>query len=84
MNALVSVRVNLYFTLEKIDNIEEYRRQYELIFLIDKPKYTYSNEGEIIRERGVSEVRFLVSEKGIEQLSELLLRFKDVEPDEMV
>jgi hypothetical protein len=48
-----------------------------------KPTYRYSNEGEIIRERGLDEVRFTVSDKAFEQLIKLLEKLKDVDESEL-
>lgn len=72
MNTLVSVRTNIFYAKKKNQDgksEDEFVRHQELIFLVDKPTYRYSNEGEIIRERGlVDEVRFTVSDKGFEAL----------------
>lgn len=40
-------------------------------------------EGEIIRERGLDEVRFTVSDKAFEQLIKLLEKLKDVDETEL-
>jgi hypothetical protein len=82
MNTLVSIRTNIIYSKE-VTGKEKYNRNQELILLVDKPKYTYSNEGEIVRERGLEELRFTVSEKGFEQLIKMLEKMKEVEPDEL-
>lgn len=83
MNSLISIRTNVVYSKEIKNGDEKYHRHQELIFLVDKPKYTYSNEGEIVRERGLQELRFTVNEKGMEQLIKLLEKLKEVEPDEL-
>jgi hypothetical protein len=83
MNSLISIRTNIFYNKEVKEGEETYNRHQELIMLVDKPKYTYSNEGEIVRERGLEELRFTVSEKGFEQLIEMLEKMKEVEPDEL-
>lgn len=83
MNNLVSIRTNIVYSKEVKEGEEKYNRHQELILLVDKPKYSYSNEGEIVRERGLEELRFTVNEKGFEQLIELLEKLKDVENDEL-
>ena len=83
MNSLVSIRTNIVYSKEVKKGEGKYNRHQELIMLVDKPKYTYSNEGEIVRERGLEELRFTVSEKGLQQLIEMLEKMKEVEPDEL-
>jgi hypothetical protein len=86
MNTLVSVRTNIVYAKKKKQDEkaeDEFVRHQELIFLVDKPTYRYSNEGEIIRERGLNEVRFTVSDKAFEKLIELLEKLKDVDESEL-
>ena len=86
MNTLVSVRTNIVYAKKKKQDEkaeDEFVRHQELIFLVDKPTYRYSNEGEIIRERGLDEVRFTVSAKAFEQLIKLLEKLKDVDESEL-
>ena len=82
MNTLVSVRTNIVYAKKKKQDEkaeDEFVRHQELIFLVDKPTYRYSNEGEIIRERGLDEVRFTVSDKAFDHLIKLLEKLKDVD-----
>jgi hypothetical protein len=86
MNTLVSIRTNIVYAKKpkQDENSEdEFVRHQELIFLVDKPTYRYSNEGEIIRERGLDEVRFTVSEKAFETLIKLLTELKDVDESQL-
>lgn len=79
MSQLISVRTNIFYS----KNGDEYKRNQELIFLLDKPTYKFSNEGEVVRERGIEEVRMMVTESGLEQLIEILQRFKNVTEDDL-
>jgi hypothetical protein len=84
MNHLISVRTNiLYSKIKEEGKEEEYKRFQELIFLVDTPTYRYSNEGEIIRERGLNEVRFTVSDNAFEQLITMLGKLKEVDESEL-
>lgn len=86
MNHLVSIRTNiLYAKKAKKEEAEpdEYKRFQELIFLVDKPTYKRTNDDEIIRERGIEELRFTVSDKVFDELIKLLLKLKDVEESEL-
>lgn len=80
MNRLVSIRTNIYYSKE---GEGKYNRHQEIILLVDKPKYSYSNEGEVVRERGLEELRFTVSDNEFQQLIELLGKLKDIEPNEL-
>ena len=80
MKSLVSIRTNIFYVKE---GEEKYNRHQEIIMLVDKPKYTYLNECEIVRERELEELRFTVSEKDFEQLIKMLEKMKEVEPDEL-
>lgn len=68
MNHLISIRSNTLYAKEK----EGYKRFTELVFLVDKPIYKTTNEGEIIRERGVEEQRFIVSDASLKLLIQTL------------
>jgi len=49
MNQLISVRTNILYT--KVG--EEYIKLNELVLLVDEPSYKRTNDGEVIRERGI-------------------------------
>lgn len=90
MNHLISVRTNImYAKVQKEEGAEhfqeeEYKRFQELIFLVDKPEYRRSTEGEIIRERGVDEVRFVVSDKVFDELLKILAKLKNSTDSDLV
>lgn len=86
MNHLVSVRTNILYgkgDKKEESQVDEFNKYHELIFLIDKPFYKRSTEGEIIRERGVDEARFIVSEKAFEELIKILVKLKDADESEL-
>jgi hypothetical protein len=86
MNTLISVRTNIVYIKKKKKgekSADEFIRNQELIFLVDKPNYRYSNEGQIIRERGLDELRFTISDKAFEQLIKMLETMKDVDENEL-
>ena len=73
MNQLISVRTNILYT--KVG--EEYIKLNELVLLVDEPSYKRTNDGEVIRERGVKELRFTVTEKAFEDLILFLTDLKN-------
>ena len=86
MNTLLSIRTNILYAKKDKKNkadADEFVKNHELIFLVDKPKYQQTNSGEIIRERAVEELRFMVSEKSFETLIELLVKIKDSDESEL-
>ena len=86
MNTLISVRTNIFYAKKKKkdeNSEDEFVRHQELIFLVDKPTYHYSNEGEIVRERGIDEVRFVVSDNAFEQLIKHLDKLKNIDESEL-
>lgn len=86
MNTLISLRTNiLYSKKEKKakEDEDEFVKHNELIFLVDKPKYTRTNSGEIVRERAVEELRLTVSEKDFDELIKILIKLKDIDESEL-
>jgi hypothetical protein len=82
MNQLVSIRTNVFY-LKEPNTEKEFTRLQEIILLVDKPKYTYSNEGEVLRERAVEELRFSVGEEALEQLISQFEKLKNVDPNDL-
>jgi hypothetical protein len=69
MNNLISIRTNILYSKnqkEKETDQDEFIKHNELIFLLEKPNYTYSNQRQIVREKKIEELRFTVSEEQIE------------------
>lgn len=69
MNYLIDVRSNVLY---KKDENGDYIKFNEIILLVDKPKYKFTNEREITRERDIEEFRFMVIDSNIEGLIEAL------------
>ena len=80
MNSLISIRTNIFYTK---NTEEEYVRQQEIVLLIDKPKYKYSNEGEVLRERGIEELRFVVTDDSMGQLIDALSAIRGVDEKDL-
>jgi hypothetical protein len=80
MKNLVSIRTNKYYSKEG----EEYKKIHELVFLTDSAKYSQTNSGDIVRERAIEEIRFSVTDKGFEQMIDLLTKLKDAKEEDLV
>jgi len=80
MKQLVSINTNIYYAKDEKGKETKYN---ELVFLLDKPEYTRSNAGDIIRQRGIEEFRFVVSEKGFAAMMELLQKLQEVTEEEL-
>jgi hypothetical protein len=80
MNIIVAIRTNIFYCKDKNGL---FKKHHELVFLIDKPSYRYSTEGEIIRERILDEVRFSVSDNNFDQLIDQLKKIKDTEESDL-
>lgn len=86
MNTLLSIRSNIVYKKKEKKNKsdeDQFLKFHELIFLVDDPKYSKTNEDEIIRERGVKELRFFVSSKNFEIMIGNLKVMKDADETEM-
>ena len=85
MNHLLSIKTNIFYSKEKNKNGEEtYKRFHELIFLVDKPQYLLTNEGAIVRQRTIEELRFNVSDDAFDLMIKHLLKLKDIDESELV
>ncbi len=82
MKAMLQVRQNIFYTKEKSDSVE-YKKVHEIVLLLDSPCYEKTNEGNVIRKRGVEEVRFACSTKGLETLIEILNKYKGVNEEDL-
>jgi hypothetical protein len=80
MNHLISINTNILYTKNK----EEFKKYYELIFLIDQPSYKRSNEGEVIRERGVQDQRFVISEEAFDHFIDYLKTIREANEEELL
>lgn len=82
MKTLLQVRDNIYYTKDESTS-DEYTKIHELVILLDNPSYKRTNEGDIIRERGIEEVRFAVTDKGIDALIEMLQVYKGAKEENL-
>lgn len=87
MNTLISVRANLLYgkqSKKKEGDPDEYKKFTEIILLCDKPSYELTNDRDIVRKRGIEELRFIVSEKALDTLISSLKHFKDMKDEELI
>lgn len=77
--SLISVRSNIIYTKHG----DEYMKFHELVFVVDESKYKRTNEGEIIREREVSDVRFTISDSKFDALIGLLEHLKNAKEEDL-
>jgi len=87
MNTLIQIRTNVFYTKKTKKtktSKDEFIRLNEIVLLVDKAKYTHTNSGEIVRERGVDELRFVVNAENLDALIENLKRLKDIDELELV
>jgi hypothetical protein len=80
MNSLISIRTNFFYTKKKDDT---FAKHYELVFLLEKASYRYTNEEEVIRERGIEEMRFTVSESNFDTMLKLLEQLKNCKESDL-
>lgn len=84
MNTLIQVRANVMYAKKKDESgNDKYERYQELIFLVDQPAYRLSNDGDIVRERKIAEMRFIVSDDSFGQMMEMLEELRHVEPEKL-
>jgi hypothetical protein len=80
MNQLIQIRSNIFYS--KDDKGKE-TKQHEIVFLVDKPYYTTTNEGEVVRNRGVDERRIVISEESFDGFIEALKEIKNVKQKDL-
>lgn len=84
MNHLVSVRTNILYSKSKSEKKEEeYKQFHELIFLVDKPAYSMTNDGQIVRQRLIEEQRFFVSDEAFDEMMKILSGIRNADPSEL-
>lgn len=83
MNQLLEIRKNIYYTKDKSES-KEYNRVHEIILIVDEPKYTRTNEGDVVRERGCKEIRFTISSDEVfDKVIEVLTKYKDSKEEDL-
>jgi hypothetical protein len=79
MQTLLSLRTNILYN--KVGEV--FKKHFEIILLVDKPSYEKTNEDEIIRKRGIDELRFVVSEDNFDKFVKILEDIKTVKEEEL-
>jgi hypothetical protein len=83
MNQLLEIRKNIYYTKKESDS-KEYNRVHEIIMVVDEPKYTRTNEGDVIRERGCKEIRFTInSDESFDRFVEIMTMYKESKEEDL-
>lgn len=83
MSQLLEIRKNITYVKKKPDFVE-FERIHEIILIVDEPKYTRTNEGDVVRERGCKELRFTIpSDKHYDIFIDLLTKLKDTKEDDL-
>lgn len=80
MKSLAGIRTNIYYTKDG-EGVET--KHHEIVLLLDKPEYTRSNTGEIIRQRSIEEQRFTVTNDGFKGLLAGLLEHIEAEEKDL-
>jgi hypothetical protein len=83
MNQLLEIRQNIYYKKEKVEDEYEYKKIHEIVLVLDEPKYTRTNEGNVVRERGCKEVRFAVTADMFENVVEVFTKYKDLKEEDL-
>ena len=86
MNKLLSIRTNIFYSKKEKKSKkdpDEFVKYNELIFLVDKPKYTKTNSGESVREKAIEDLRLTISADAFDELIKLLIKLKDIDESEL-
>jgi len=65
------------------DKSEEFKRHQEIILVLDKPEYIKTSEGQVVRNRGCEELRFTLSEQGLETFIQQLQAYKEANESDL-
>jgi hypothetical protein len=80
MNQLIQVRQNIFYTKQE----GEFVKGREIILVVDEVNYKRTNEGDVIRERGCKEIRFVLnSDDAFEALIEALTNLKNAKEEDL-
>lgn len=86
MNQLISIRTNILYTKnqkEKKEDEDVFLKHHELIFLVDKAKYSIDS-GEIVRKRYIQELRFTINEKAYDELIKTLVKIQKIDDSKLI
>lgn len=82
MDKLISIRTNILYFKKKKETINEedtLLRHHELIFVVEKAKYSLKDTSEIIQTPDYSEFKFLVSEENFAEMIDMLKKLYDID-----
>lgn len=65
MNQLSELRVNTIYAQNKEGQKPDMVAFHEIVMLVDKANYIRNNEGQVIRERGISEQRVIIAQDSL-------------------
>lgn len=60
MKELVGVNFNVFYLKNKDESVS---KLYELIIMVQEPKYELNNEQDLVRTRHIEDFRFFIQEK---------------------
>ncbi len=84
MNQLISISQNNYYIKTKDkDGADKFKKYIELVFLVDKPNFIYSNEGEVVRERLLERLAVTLDEKHLDVLILKLLEVQKAKEEDL-
>lgn len=84
MNQLISISQNNYYIKTKDkDGSDKFKKYIEIVFLVDKPDFSFSNEGEIIRQRGLDRLAITLDEQHLDVLILKLLEVQKAKEEDL-
>jgi hypothetical protein len=83
MSQLLQIRKNITYG-KKDSKDEELIPIHEIILVVDKPQYTRTNEGDIIRERGCEQLRFTIEgDEAYDKFIAIFIAYKESKPEDL-
>ena len=85
MNTLISIRANILYvnSKQKKTDANNFKKFFELVFLVSNHKYSFTNSKEIIRENNLEDLRCTVHEESLDEFIKVLLQIKDADETEL-
>ena len=81
INHVLEVRKNIFYTKDKQNN---FIRGHEIVLVVDEPKYSRTNEGDVVRERSCKELRFTIStDEKFDLFIEILQKYRDSKEEDL-
>lgn len=76
MKELVGVNFNVFHLKNKDESVS---KLYEMIIMVQEPKYELNNEQDLIRKRQIEDFRFFIQEKNYDKFMNLIREIRDQE-----